>query len=496
MAKLAFMALLALLSPHLLLAQMLEPVQRELTPTYQWIVENNQVIGCLEQKHLLPPEDEMCRNLPYASMECAGYESRNLIRDLKVCRTKLGATAYFVGKEALLCAEFVEDGDGPRRRRVLLRHVPREECTHGWVELDPTCQVQATGDFPFHPLSGFGLGDLIPEIMNLRDGQTIPPGVYEKYDTRRIAITLQWRNYQQREQASSEQNRGRAHRDFLNHSQIQMAFNDRNLDSILRNGFLNQHQIAQTNGTMSPQFRAETEDEMLGLRVEAPREYGSPRTRSEEDRTRPQNRLRPKYAYFGQQAAQPERSTFGRIFPHYGNIIAVMQNQVKDRTTFTSGDSLGTSDTSNTHSPRAQMAIDPDKLKRVILTYMEAQVWGELGVNDVAYFIVNCPSLSDPGPLSQEIIDKLKATGKPVYSCREESSVTSVPSFMGMAPPVSPGGAVTVATPPAGYAFGEYPGGYPMTAPSSGATPPMAPPPPPPMVEIERVVKIERAERL
>lgn len=253
--------------------------------------------------------------------------------------------------------------------------------------------------------------DAIPEIVHLKNGETVPHSLFGKFDSRKIARSLNYKIYQDREMAEAEKTGADAAYDYEGDSLIELAFPEKYLDSIAQNGFLNQHQLGHTQGVPCPSCRAEREDIMLGYKLE---EIYMPGIDN------PVNKVRPKYAFLILPGLPPESSLTEDLSSMYGNDFAVMKDDVKDRTTFTVGDSLAEAKTaSDTHTLRFSSKTPLSNENNRYHTYVEAQIWGELTFADVEYVIVGCFSPSDP-----VFIAKLKALGKRVFSCRKTQGRT------------------------------------------------------------------------
>ena len=92
-----------------------------------------------------------------------------------------------------------------------------------------------------------------------------------------------------------------------------------------------------------------------------------------------------------------------------------MDDQVKDRATFTAGDSLNLA---NRVVARTFDYTSTSRVAKDYRVYWEAQVYGRLCFSDVQYFLANCPS-HDAVP--QNIISDIKRSlRKRVYQCLVE----------------------------------------------------------------------------
>jgi hypothetical protein len=238
---------------------------------------------------------------------------------------------------------------------------------------------------------------IIPEIASLSRGGTIDD-VYGKYDPLYIGYSLiQWYRIQRGE---LEEDLTSANYDFKNDTRVAMAFNFRNIDSIISRGFLNQFESGTSNGLFRPSTRIEREDTFLTLKLgnlDIP--YATT-----------MYKVRPKYSYVLLDKHRPDMG-LGRLYTQYGNVFAVFKDMIKQRSTFTPGDSLDIRATSADVRTFWYKSKSVLSLRRVT-EYWEAQTWGPVTLDDVDYLLVNCFE-----PLTQTDINKLKSTKIPVYSC-------------------------------------------------------------------------------
>lgn len=247
----------------------------------------------------------------------------------------------------------------------------------------------------------------IPAITTLPDGAVVPRTVFLEHDPADIGESLVLRHHL-RYEATQPRDRPSLI-DYQNGTAIQLLFQEKHLDSIAERGFLNQHQIGSSGGMYDPAERAAQEDHLLGITLEA--EYG----RGSEN---PANQVRPKYAFLSLKdiplAQHPMIvSNAGLINSMYGNVFAVFSDAIKARTTFTMNDSLGMEKPAEVYTLRRKVLSADDPATHAN-GYMEAQVWGPLGMRDVHHFIVNCEGFR---PIGAEALAKLRRLGKPVYGC-------------------------------------------------------------------------------
>lgn len=212
---------------------------------------------------------------------------------------------------------------------------------------------------------------------------------------------------------------GKNNYDFYRDTEIQLAFSDKNFESIRRGCFRNQFQTNTSKGFASRSKRHKAETILIGVNIDDnPKVLTNPNDKS--------HRIRPKYAYLVPTKPMEDVSPLS-YSESYGNIYAVMKDEVKDRSTFTAQDSL--KDTKEALPLKTK--ADYKELRKNKKDYWEAQIWGEVCFSDVAYFIVNCPvkidyskdttKLTKYNQVSDEAFNKMKETGIPVYQCKKEA---------------------------------------------------------------------------
>jgi hypothetical protein len=216
----------------------------------------------------------------------------------------------------------------------------------------------------------------IPEIAEIEDHQIIPPHLYEKYDGLQLAKSVIGR-IRERELKPNCQSF-----DYRNNSIIQMRFSAAHIASLPTSGFLNVHQIR--NQSIQKQENARQRDlvesSLARVRFENLPYVYQPDKES--------NFLRPKYAYMG------FRQDFGynksSDFFDYGNVVAVFKDEVKDRATFSVTDSLAHWASQGVVHNYSFDYCETAELRRTG-PYWETQIFGPLTLDDVEYFMVNCP---------------------------------------------------------------------------------------------------------
>lgn len=229
-----------------------------------------------------------------------------------------------------------------------------------------------------------------------------------------------------------EQSRGRIIFDKIQAEPILVRFDAADVDSIAAHGFLNQFQVAKTRGDFAPGRRNDLASQMAGVRfpdVSVSSTRGQPTL----DLSRPLDRLRPKFGMVlpnrllsraksenGRELAPADGLELRVSGRRYGDFIMVMKPQVKERATFTFGDSSReVGDLENQiytyfDSPHG----DPISHRLPVrASYIEVQIWGDVGVQDVAEIWV-------PRGTSSRTIDRLRGFKIPIYEYENEKMVS------------------------------------------------------------------------
>lgn len=257
----------------------------------------------------------------------------------------------------------------------------------------------------------------IPEIMNLPDGAVIPESVYARFDSRLIGASIVTRLHERHEHQSSDHH---PEFDYRRDGVIQMAFHPEFIDHHAQYGFQNQHQIMQSDGTMDGALRARVEDVIATVQLEQRYHWGWQSK---------VNEVRPKYSFLdflnnddGQHALFEFPVFEEDAAAQYGDVIAVLKDEVKDRTTFTTSDSLVLDDNGNGALEKGRYTMHyrgAQGLKKAEeALYWEAQIWGSITLADVEMFLINCPRHSS---LKEPFLTKLRETGVPMANCRDSA---------------------------------------------------------------------------
>lgn len=323
----------------------------------------------------------------YTVKSCHQRETRHgakvTERPLKECLTGSELSYYWkIDNGERECGSFVQD-------TFYLEEAPDSYCHVLFFQLENGSPKIGMD------LSILGLKSVAKEFMDLEHNSPIPEYMFRDFDVNYLATSLVLRKHE------NEPKEPKPRYDFFQDTKITMAFDDKWIQEVAQKGFLNQHQIGHSNGTFSPTRRAYREDNFLGVKIE--NGYGSVGEKA--------HRFRPKYSYLVLTKAN-DQTGYTRIMPHYGNVYAVFKEKTKTRATFTTQDSLGSS---QYHDVRTFFYRSNDTL-RLTGRYFETQIWGSAEVSkDVDHFLVNCPHVAN---IAQTNLSLLKQTGKPVYKCQ------------------------------------------------------------------------------
>ncbi len=373
-------------------------------PTWKLDPDGKKVVGCVEKSDLDKNYEEkldfsFCLRGAPTHYEWRGDKKDTCARltadgiflsneEKSVCLKELPPEhAYWTDEKQDKCGSFTSDNE-------LLGEIPLRNCEGLRIFCNQTTHVlESTQKI----LIDGTLQHLIPEIMALKDNEIVPASVYKKYSSKLIGASIVARKHDSDESAA---NVADPVYDFRKDSKIQMAFNEAYIESIAKGCFLNQHQAGHTNGTNNHNMRANAEDIIAGVKLEAA---------YVDDPNSPADKVRPKYAGFGLTKKEPGFNDNLSSISGYGNVVAVFKDSIKDRTTFSAEDSLGYSAQTFTLDLREKgMNLQGQNSG----SYWEAQIWGELCMSDVDHFIVNCL-----GGVSEAAIAQLKELKIPVYQC-------------------------------------------------------------------------------
>ncbi|GIL18288.1 MAG: hypothetical protein BroJett040_20390 [Oligoflexia bacterium] len=256
---------------------------------------------------------------------------------------------------------------------------------------------------------------LSPELVRLKEFAKVPTSLLSEMDSRTLAEALVQRLHLREEKGPEL--KGTPY-DFKKQAQILIQFNSKNLDQIIEKGFLNYHETLATSVSPDQDYRTYNENEMIRLTIPGGTE---PEIRDEDELREKQklktkaerkfDHLRPKYGYVDLTENIPFGKT--KFYNEYGNVFAVMKDEVKLRTTWTLGDSIELTDQLNKKDGMVRTFLSNtlfEAEKDMHGRYLEAQIWGELDFRDIKALYVESHH--------QDLIDELKKVGLPVYLVR------------------------------------------------------------------------------
>jgi hypothetical protein len=243
----------------------------------------------------------------------------------------------------------------------------------------------------------FAEEQLIPEILALKDSQTIPASVIRAHSPNEIARSIVARLHLQHEKGNSEA-------PFLKDAEVQLSFPKEVTQNIISNGFLNIHQAERPPQTDAEaelsntydinrfrEDRLQTENSLSLLKLDSAQ---PPEVKTKLDI------VRPKSAYLVLNNQSEDLASFGG----YGEIVAIPKRGLRSRMTWTPMDSYGSpEDLELAYTFQSNQAEAPEAFR-----YYEAQIWGELKPEDIQEWWV-------PPGTHADVINELKKTGAPVF---------------------------------------------------------------------------------
>lgn len=269
---------------------------------------------------------------------------------------------------------------------------------------------------------------LIPAVMNLKAQAAIPKAIIEEHSPSEIATSLVQRLSKNNRRITVKQGGFNP----KTGTDMMMFFREESFASIVEKGFMNYHQTGSTHGESTLGGRAAQEDHLLQVNIEkggydgfvreklielyeAGKNDQKPKVMREAKHQSPYNRIRAKYAYLviKDRSVDIGNTVFRNQYGTYG---AVFKDETKPRATWTPTDSLAAQPTDifTFQDQRVDIQAYGD---RDVKYYFEAQIWGDLNIADVAYWIVPKGVNKDSA-----IFRAMKATGIPIrqYAIAED----------------------------------------------------------------------------
>lgn len=196
-------------------------------------------------------------------------------------------------------------------------------------------------------------------------------------------------------------------------SVLMYFFPEEALPGILKSGILNQHQTGASlqGGANNAKRRALLEDGVISVE----KNYNA-------SKKNPNHYVRPKMVILDPSGVRPDLKRMVKEHgmndgKQYGSLIAVLKDEVKERSTWSRGDSYGPAGTSSWNPPPIEsLRKDVFDIRRP-RSYFEAQVWGELDLRDIKEFWV-------AAALNPQTLELLKSAGLPIFFYTETPADT------------------------------------------------------------------------
>ncbi len=243
--------------------------------------------------------------------------------------------------------------------------------------------------------------EIFQKVESFRDYQKLTSQLYEDFEINDIAKALISRIHKQENEFKLKIPEVKV--DLKNNSDIILFFSSVHIKSILDKGFLNQHQTQSSSAYFTPGLRRRVENTLVGV------DLGTHPGAAQ---------LRPKFAFLNIREPIELTPKTDLIERQYGAIGAVMKNQIKERSTWS------TSDTNMIVMGNTGYEVSPSEMRKhhgtfdrpffpttaIDRSYYEAQIFGTLTFADVEYFLVD----------NEISFEALKVAGKPIYAMRFE----------------------------------------------------------------------------
>ena len=256
---------------------------------------------------------------------------------------------------------------------------------------------------------------LAEDLFIVGNNQTISAEIYERFSVNEIARSIVKSVFEEEKKLGKPNGQNqRVAVDLRSGSDLLLFFHDDVLNSIEKYGFLNQHQTGTSNGLYKPMVRRTAEDDLLGIKMgDSSQAF----------------KLRPKSAFLNIHADVVVGERMKRVELQYGKVAAVMKQEVKDRALWTTYCSLDSG-----YQVSAEKGISPQALTRLRGTFdsqwipttsyyrgndqafYEALIYGEIGPQDVDYFLVS----------SRWYAKDLKKFKKPIYLLKPQKKYNRV----------------------------------------------------------------------
>lgn len=238
-------------------------------------------------------------------------------------------------------------------------------------------------------------------IEQLKYADGLPISYFNNQTSVQIAEQLVKRLSKERDDRGGKVN-------YRHSSDILIAFYEKSAKSILESGcFYNAHELGASTYTYSKlDLREKFENQYINLDL------------SKNENLSHKNKLkslRPKYAFLQHNL---ENLPKGKLTQTFGGVLGKVKDSVKNRSTFSLGDQEREDGHLNVHTFSHTGIISDKKNKADI--YWEAHIWGELCLNDIDYYLVNCPGFQQ---ISQPSLKLFLKQGIPVYTCKMEDGL-------------------------------------------------------------------------
>lgn len=264
---------------------------------------------------------------------------------------------------------------------------------------------------------------IIPEVASLLDHDAIPTRIVDAYDSKVIGESVVHRLSVMAKNDPAARP-GTIHPALAQKMRVQILVNERDVESILRNGMMNQHQTGKASNNarldLATRTRVESKLASLELREELPSANSSKI-----------KEILPKY---GILSFLPEgyglRPRPVSELKGYGNVVIQLKPEVLRRTTYTEGDSLRAFEYMPKEfvRPHVQFFGEDSLVAKNAVTnnFFETQVWGRVDINDIEMILFDPSANPSPEFLKIAKQHKIRVT---LYLIQETFGVSNFVPF-------------------------------------------------------------------
>jgi hypothetical protein len=323
-----------------------------------------------------------------------------------------------------------------RKSRI---HFPLAATLCGWIFCFSAGGTFASQAIAASPCSSLFSPSNDQEIEKSLERDGVSDGVVQKFGSRSVGEFLARKVLYRKKFPLNKRDRERGESLFqaIQKQPVILRFHSEDVKSVLELGFLNQFQVPYSKGgRFDRKLRHEQIMEITGTKFQNPsvaveNKRGTPSLENSVDEVRPKyGMLLPNHLLSDPRENVRDPKWGINLWDpagNYGDVIAVLKDEVKRQSTFTFGDTVtGAVDLKkavfsffdDAHGTEGKFVGNPESSNRILpqARYIEVQVWGRLDVTDVEEFWVK-PNAHP------ELVEALLSAGKRVYQYRTRNAI-------------------------------------------------------------------------